>query len=123
MARGTFPNGPYVSSNAVPADFFSDAAGKKRDLDVQLGMNFLYRLMQRKLQFHRGTGADWASPKAGASAGQAQEANTASVISSSALLAEPVEEESVLALENMVYVENVEGHNLETVSLVSLSFS
>ncbi|KAH9810542.1 hypothetical protein DFH28DRAFT_1131935 [Melampsora americana] len=49
MPRGSFPAGPFVSSNAITPDFFSDSYEKLRNNQVKSGMKFLHTLVYRKV--------------------------------------------------------------------------
>ncbi|EGG01976.1 uncharacterized protein MELLADRAFT_110576 [Melampsora larici-populina 98AG31] len=117
VARGYFPAGAYVSSNAIDPDYFSEAAERHWEKQVTDGMPFLHNLVKRKLAHAYGLqlpdseegeevedDTEAAAAVAIAPVTGVQASNASAETSTDTLIDGPFDDATLLSLENLVFV-------------------
>ncbi|EGG09478.1 uncharacterized protein MELLADRAFT_104204 [Melampsora larici-populina 98AG31] len=113
VPRGHFPSGAYISSNRITPDYFGQSAESIRETQIKTGMNFLHSLIHGKLAISLninqpeaednddgGTGPEMLSQQSTESYLQDTEAPA----DRDTNLDRSLDEETVLSMENLVYV-------------------
>ncbi|EGG11504.1 uncharacterized protein MELLADRAFT_59724 [Melampsora larici-populina 98AG31] len=124
LPRGHFPAGAYVSSSHINPDHFSESAEAARARQVRTGMPFLHSLIQRKvsLGMKKKDLTAYQDDETSDSPPLAPELPRAgmAVKPGSTEIEGALDDESVLAMENLVYVKSTpaeqSAHKVETVS-------
>ncbi|EGF99383.1 uncharacterized protein MELLADRAFT_112772 [Melampsora larici-populina 98AG31] len=108
ITRGTFPQGAFVSSNAITPDFFSDIYDTLRNGQVKSGMKFLHTLIYRKIA-HAMKKNDVVQYEEDIAVPVVQLSSQSSVESSlpgNSHVEGALDEETVLSMENMVLIKS-----------------